>query len=167
MGEPLIEAWSASAAAANRIAAGGAIPDHVLQPVAPHADRRTAECSHNAHYRQSRHRCRQQKFCRRHFVVIAVPRRLRSPVPDEFLCLTPAILLSYPTEWLRAGSGPSPLNRWEISKANESQMQSMVSDICISGYGRMPRGRVSSMPELQPFTSRRRRSSASVRELLN
>jgi hypothetical protein len=74
------------------------------------------------------------------FVVITVPRNYRTPkaafaragvvrpqlkldrFPDKFLCLTPAILLSYPTEWLRDGSGPSPLNRWEIRKANESQM---------------------------------------------
>jgi hypothetical protein len=50
--------------------------------------------------------------------------------------LTPAILLSYPIEWLRDGSGPSPLNRWEIRKANESQIQSMVTDICrLEGTG--------------------------------
>jgi hypothetical protein len=86
--------------------------------------------------------------------------------PDEFLCLTPAILLSYPTEWLRDGSGPSPLNRWEISKANESQMQSMVSDICISGLWSLAEESRRCL-KFSPFTSRRRRSSASVRELLN
>ena len=97
-------------------------------------------------------------------VVIAVPRETAvvsvgvvrpqlklDRFPDEFLCLTPAILLSYPTEWLRDGSGPSPLNRWEIRKANESQMQSMVSDMCISGLWSHAAGGVSWMPEVQPF----------------
>ena len=88
--------------------------------------------------------------------------------PDEFLCLTPAILLSYPTEWLRDGSGPSPLNRWEIRKANESQMQSMVSDICISGLWSHAARRSSSMPEVSALSPAGDcRSSASVRELLN
>jgi hypothetical protein len=88
--------------------------------------------------------------------------------PDEFLCLTPAICCLYPAEWLRGGSGPSPLNRWEIRKANESQMQSMVTDICISGLWSHAAAEESRRClKFSPFTSRRRRSSASVRELLN
>jgi len=87
--------------------------------------------------------------------------------PDKFLCSTPAILLSYPTEWLRDGSGPSPLNRWEIGKANESQMQSMVSDICISGLWSHAAAEDSRRClKFSPFTSRRRRTQRACANFL-